>query len=257
MDEQKNSKAEASGGNTLEKVIGISAVTVLSAAVIVTGFVFGREKPKGLDTQKPAETTVTTTVTTTAPETLGTTVTTTAPETEKPETSKETEATKPETSKQTEATKPETSKETEATKPETSKQTEATKTETSKQTEATKPETSIQTQATKPKPEPSGKASVEAVKSNSWEQEGKIFSQFEFIVKNDSSDSISGWTATVTFNGTVEVSDGWNCDYSTSGKTLTLKPVDYNSEIPAGSQVSVGLILKSDSELTAASSQVK
>lgn len=233
MDEQKNSKTEASGGNTLEKVLGISAVAVLSAAVIVTGFVFGREKPEGLETQKPAETTASTTVTTTAPETLAAAVKTTAPETEKPETSKQTEAPKPETSKQTEAPKPETSKQTEAPKPETSKQTETAK------------------------PKPNGKTSVEAVKSNSWEQEGRIFSQFEFIVKNDSSDSISGWTATVTFNGTVEVSDGWNCDYSTSGKTLTLKPVDYNSEIPAGGQVSVGLILKSDGELTAASSQVK
>ncbi len=62
--------------------------------------------------------------------------------------------------------------------------------------------------------------------TNSWvEGSGKSY-QCVLTVSNDSNTAISDWTVTVTYSGNVSLSSSWNGTYSSSGKTVTIKPAD-------------------------------
>lgn len=86
-----------------------------------------------------------------------------------------------------------------------------------------------------------------ATVTGSWESEGKTFYQYNLELENISGKDIDGWEITISFNGDVELSNGWNGDYSVSGKKLKIKCMDYNGKVSAGAKVGdIGFIVSGD-----------
>src|SRR5659263_184783 len=67
-------------------------------------------------------------------------------------------------------------------------------------------------------------------KTNSWEEFGKTHSQFSASIKNEGTESVSGWIITISVpEGTsMGNADGWNGIFAISGTVLTITPMDYN-----------------------------
>lgn len=85
---------------------------------------------------------------------------------------------------------------------------------------------------------------------NQWESGGQYFYQYELTVRNSSGAGCSQWRISVPFNGAVELSDGWNGEYSVNGTALSISSKDYNGSIPAGGSVgNIGFIVKGGREL--------
>ena len=91
--------------------------------------------------------------------------------------------------------------------------------------------------------------SVKASLQNSWETNGEKYYQYNVVIKNNQKD-VNGWTVQMTLDNDFEISDSWNGKYTKKGKTLIIKPVDYNQSISAKQQLSdIGFIIKSKSSL--------
>lgn len=89
-----------------------------------------------------------------------------------------------------------------------------------------------------------------AVISNSWEAEGKYFYQYNLTLKNTSSQKIKGWKLTLRFSDAVELSDGWNGNYTTKEHGIEITSKEYNEEIPSqGEVLDVGFIISGVKEL--------
>lgn len=81
--------------------------------------------------------------------------------------------------------------------------------------------------------------------SNSW-QEGNAFCiQYDVKVSNTTGQAQNDWKATLTFPANATVVSGWNANFTASGKTVTLTPMDYNKNVAAGGSVEgIGCIIK-------------
>lgn len=91
----------------------------------------------------------------------------------------------------------------------------------------------------------SGEVSATSSIVEQWEGGYK----FDTTLTNDSSDIVKDWTIKITFESDINVSDNWNCEAQVDGNTLTLTPVDYNSEITSGSsQGDIGYIIDAQTE---------
>ncbi len=87
-----------------------------------------------------------------------------------------------------------------------------------------------------------------ATVNSSWESEGKTFYQYKLDFENTSGKDIDGWELTITFDGDIELSNGWNGEYSVSGNKLKIKSMDYNGKVPADGKVSdIGFIVSGKS----------
>ncbi|MGN0674676.1 MAG: cellulase family glycosylhydrolase [Oscillospiraceae bacterium] len=93
--------------------------------------------------------------------------------------------------------------------------------------------------------------------SNSWENGSNKFTQIDGTVKNDSKSAIGSWTVTIKAANGVSVDQNWNCSVSVSGGTLTVTPVDYNSNIDAGSEGTFGMILCNAGSVDSSKATVK
>lgn len=116
---------------------------------------------------------------------------------------------------------------------------------TAKQTEAPRnesPDTGRETTA-KAAEKSSSDVTLILNSSNGWENGSDKFTQIDGTVKNGSSSAIGGWTVTIPAASGVKVDQKWNCEISVSGGTLTVTPVDYNSNIDPGSEGTFGMIL--------------
>lgn len=91
---------------------------------------------------------------------------------------------------------------------------------------------------------------VKVQKTNSWTEGSDSASQFSLTVVNPNQEAVENWQVQIRFSQTFSVENSWNCQYEIHGSSLTVKPVDWNAEIPAGgSQENIGLILKSTEPL--------
>ena len=82
---------------------------------------------------------------------------------------------------------------------------------------------------------------------STWESEGSQYALFTLTVENGTDEAITGWTATLTFEQEVELSDSWNGSYTVAGDTLTVENASYNGEVDAGSSVAdIGFIVYAD-----------
>ncbi|MDE5576998.1 MAG: cellulose binding domain-containing protein, partial [Oscillospiraceae bacterium] len=116
---------------------------------------------------------------------------------------------------------------------------------TAKQTEAPRNESSDKGRETAAKSAEKSSSDVTLTlnSSNGWENGSDKFTQIDGTVKNGSSTAIGGWTVTIPAASGVKVDQKWNCEISVSGGTLTVTPVDYNSNIDPGSEGTFGMIL--------------
>lgn len=79
--------------------------------------------------------------------------------------------------------------------------------------------------------------------SNSWENGDLKCAQFDGVIQNQTGESGSNWKVVVTVPEGAAMESGWNGEYEISGTTLTITPVDYNTEIAGNSEITFGFIL--------------
>lgn len=96
----------------------------------------------------------------------------------------------------------------------------------------------------------SGELKYTATVTGSWESEGKTFYQYTLELENTSDKEIDGWEITVSFNGNIELSNGWNGEYSVSGGKLKITSMDYNGKLASGGKTGdIGFIISGDAGL--------
>lgn len=84
-------------------------------------------------------------------------------------------------------------------------------------------------------------------KSNTWNSDGMVFTQFDLTLTNHSDQPVTGWSEVLNFTKEVSIDQSWNGDISASGNTVTVKPGQYHATIQAGESVKdIGFIVKSD-----------
>ena len=79
--------------------------------------------------------------------------------------------------------------------------------------------------------------------SNSWENGDLKCAQFDGVIQNQTGESGRDWKVVVTVPEGAAMESGWNGEYEISGTTLTITPVDYNTEIAGNSEITFGFIL--------------
>ncbi|MEV0272160.1 lytic polysaccharide monooxygenase [Hamadaea sp. NPDC050747] len=99
------------------------------------------------------------------------------------------------------------------------------------------PSASASVSPTASTPAPSGACSATYSIVNSW---GGGF-QGEVVVKAGSA-AVNGWTLKWTFANGQTISQLWNGTLTASGASVTVKPVSWNTSIPANGSVSVGFL---------------
>lgn len=276
----------------VKKCASAVAMVVLSVAVIVTAFVYGRGEGKieaddgykaktttatttsllsgdVLNTQDEKESIVTTV--TTAKDTQHGVLTTTVPDSDKkPESTttvhsvvsdKKTTTTTTKADNEPAVTTITTTKKPAVTTTATTTKKQTVTTTTKKQTTTTtttKKQTTTTTTTQKPASQSSLTASANV--TSGWNDGVSTFAQVDVSIKNNGSSAKSDWTVTLTFNRNVTVSQFWNCSVTANGKTLTIKP-DSNSynngEIQPNQSGSFGLIVSGDGEIKVNSISVK
>ena len=91
-------------------------------------------------------------------------------------------------------------------------------------------------------------AAAEFKAVNSWESEGKKFTQYELTVTNHGSSAIDEWKINFPVGSTTQLSQSWNCDISVDNNNgnvrFILVPADYNKKLEAGAKTQgIGFIV--------------
>ncbi len=80
---------------------------------------------------------------------------------------------------------------------------------------------------------------------NSWEEEGTPVHQYELTIKNTSDQECAKWEVDIPFEKNIELTDGWNGEYSVQDRTIHITSKEYNGRIPScGTIEDVGFIVK-------------
>lgn len=79
-----------------------------------------------------------------------------------------------------------------------------------------------------------------------WEADGKKCATESINIYNNTSASAKDWKLEITYKGTPAVDQIWGGEYKISGKTVSIKAVDYTQEIPAKGSINLGYIFSSD-----------
>ncbi len=90
---------------------------------------------------------------------------------------------------------------------------------------------------------------VSYTNTNSWEEGGKHCSQLDFTIKNTSSEIIRGWKLTLDFAQDTEFVQSWNTSITANGNTAIAENVDYNADLPSGTEVTFGIIVRTTEEI--------
>lgn len=88
---------------------------------------------------------------------------------------------------------------------------------------------------------------VSLTSGNSWEAEGKTVTEYQGVIKNSSSKSVSGWTVTIPLKSEIEIVNFWGGSFSADSKAITVTPEEHNKEIAAGNEVSFGIQVSGES----------
>ena len=89
----------------------------------------------------------------------------------------------------------------------------------------------------------SANTQVTIANSGGWSSGNGNCSQYTVTIKNTGSTAVNNWKVTVSFSGNVTLDQSWNGSFSANGSSVTITPVDFNSEIAAGQSVEVGFII--------------
>lgn len=86
-----------------------------------------------------------------------------------------------------------------------------------------------------PTPIPGGKFAVNYSQSD-WGSGATV----NITITNNGTSAVNGWNLNFTFPGNQKITDAWNCSYTQSGASVSIKNVSHNGTIPAGGSVSIG-----------------
>lgn len=89
----------------------------------------------------------------------------------------------------------------------------------------------------------SANTQVTVANSGGWSSGSGNCSQYTVTIKNTGSTAVNNWKVTVSFSGNVTLDQSWSGNFSANGSSVTITPVDFNSEIAAGQSVEVGFII--------------
>lgn len=90
-----------------------------------------------------------------------------------------------------------------------------------------------------------GEIEVTMYQKNNWEEEGRPVYQYELTIKNTSDQDCTEWSVDIPFDKNIELTDGWNGDYSVQGRLIHVTSKEYNGRIPSGGTTGdVGFIVK-------------
>lgn len=95
--------------------------------------------------------------------------------------------------------------------------------------------------------------SCELSVSNTWTENGKIYSQLAGKLTNSGDTTISNWQVNLSLPKNTAISQSWNGTYTIKNDILTILPVDYNKEISGGTSIEIGCILSSTSQIDTSS----
>lgn len=91
--------------------------------------------------------------------------------------------------------------------------------------------------------------------NNSWQNETGTGFQYEVSLKNESTSPVSGWNFVLDMGATGSYDQSWCCNAEVEGQLLSVTPLDWNSTIGAGSEISgIGIVLISKNGDTFSSS---
>lgn len=93
--------------------------------------------------------------------------------------------------------------------------------------------------------------------ANGWNDGTSDFIQIDGSIKNDGDSNISGWTVTIPVGSGVSVDQSWNCNFTVKNGTITVTPVEYNSDVFSGGEATFGMILKNASSVDASKATLK
>lgn len=79
-----------------------------------------------------------------------------------------------------------------------------------------------------------------------WEADGKKCATESINIYNNTSASAKDWKLEITYKETPAVDQIWGGEYKISGKTVSIKAVDYTQEIPAKGSINLGYNFSSD-----------
>lgn len=79
-----------------------------------------------------------------------------------------------------------------------------------------------------------------------WEADGKKCATESINIYNNTSASAKDWKLEITYKGTPAVDQIWGGEYKISGKTVSIKAVDYTQDIPAKGSINLGYNFSSD-----------
>ena len=79
---------------------------------------------------------------------------------------------------------------------------------------------------------------------NSWQNENGTGYQYEVTLKNESSSPVSGWNFVLDMGAAGSYDQSWCCNAEAAGQLLSITPLDWNSTIGAGGEISgIGIVL--------------
>ncbi len=93
--------------------------------------------------------------------------------------------------------------------------------------------------------------------ANGWNDGTNDFIQLDGTVKNGSDKVLNGWTVTIPASKNVRVDQSWNCNIDVKGETITVTPVDYNTNIDPNSEGTFGMILCNSGKIDSSKATVK
>ena len=86
--------------------------------------------------------------------------------------------------------------------------------------------------------------------NNSWESGDLKCAQFDGVIKNQTGETGKDWKVVVTIPEGAVMESGWNGNYEINGTTLTITPVDYNTEVAGNGEITFGFILDTKDAFT-------
>ena len=86
-----------------------------------------------------------------------------------------------------------------------------------------------------------GELSATITETGSW-GDSPVYKQYAVKINNTTSRDVDGWTIRIN-TGDATIDNSWNGNFEIKDGTLTVTNVDYNAQIPAGSNTEFGVIL--------------
>lgn len=84
------------------------------------------------------------------------------------------------------------------------------------------------------------KLEVTLTAGNSWETDGKSFTDYQGAIKNSGSSGINGWNVTIPLKSDIEIISSWGGSFSVSDSSISVTPEEYNKSLEAGGEATFG-----------------